>query len=85
MSINFSKAKIKFCLSLYYNGINSYLYENKTKVYKFISISKDFTKAGQSEISLNDTVYNISVDHSWIKKEGILNSQKHLMVKNNTK
>ena len=27
---NFSKAKIKLCLSLHYNGVNSYLYVNKT-------------------------------------------------------
>ena len=35
ISINFSKANTKFCLSLHYNGVNSYLYVNKTKIYKF--------------------------------------------------
>ena len=35
-SINFSKAKIKFCLSLHYNGNNScYLFVNGKKNYKF--------------------------------------------------
>ena len=29
-NINFTKAKAKFCLSLYYNSGESYLYVNKT-------------------------------------------------------
>ena len=40
------------------------------------SVSKDFTKDEQSEVS---------VDHSSIKKEDILNFHKYLMVKNNIK
>ena len=35
MSINFNKASRKFCLSLLYNGDESYLYVNKTDIYKF--------------------------------------------------
>ena len=67
--INFSKANTKFCLSLHYNGDESYLYVNKTNIYKdkvkysiswyncFLgSLSKDFTRQEQSEISLNGTV-----------------------------
>ena len=46
---------------------------------------KDFTKDKQSEISLNDTVYDFSVDHSSIKKEDILNIYDYLMVKNEIK
>ena len=59
-SINFSKAKKKFCLSLYYNDGGSYLYVNKTDIWKFRvndnisgynfclgSISKDFIKDEQ--------------------------------------
>ena len=66
-SINFSRAKTKFCLSLHYNGDESYLYVNKTEIYKFKrndniscntfclgSVSKDFTKDKQREISLYD-------------------------------
>ena len=34
---------------------------------------------------LNGTVYNISVDHSLIRKEDILNIHEFLMVKNNIK
>ena len=67
----------KFCLSLHYNGDESYLYVIKAELCKFIandnissynfccgSISTDFTKDGKSEISLSGTVYGFPVDHS---------------------
>ena len=41
-SINFTVTKMKFCLSLHYNGANSYLFVNGTDIYKF--------KAKDSEI-----------------------------------
>ena len=34
-SINFTEKNKKFCLSLHYNGANSYLFVNGTKIYKF--------------------------------------------------
>ena len=34
-SINFTKTNIKFCLSLHYNGSNSYLFVNGTEIHKF--------------------------------------------------
>ena len=34
-SINFTVTKKKFCLSLHYNGANSYLFINGTEIYKF--------------------------------------------------
>ena len=34
-SINFTVTKKKFCLSLHYNGTNSYLFVNGTVIYKF--------------------------------------------------
>ena len=34
-SINFTLTKKKFCLSLHYNGANSYLFVNGTEIYKF--------------------------------------------------
>ena len=34
-SINFTVTKKTFCLSLYYNGANSYLFVNGTEIYKF--------------------------------------------------
>ena len=33
--INFSQAKINFCLSLHFNGGNSYLYISKTESFQF--------------------------------------------------
>ena len=34
-SINFTENIKKICLSLHYNGANSYLFVNGTKIYKF--------------------------------------------------
>ena len=34
-SINFTKENTKFCLSLHYNGANSYLFVNSTEIIKF--------------------------------------------------
>ena len=34
-SINFTKEKTKFCLSLHYNGADSYLFLNGTEIIKF--------------------------------------------------
>ena len=46
------------------------------------SVSEDFTKDEQSEISLNGAVYDFALDHSSTKKEDILNIHEYLMVKN---
>ena len=56
-SINFTVAKNKFCLSLHYNGENSYLFVNGTEIYKF--------KAKDSEIVASPLCLgNISKDWS---------------------
>ena len=34
-SINFTENNKKFCLSLHYNGANSYLFFNRTEIHKF--------------------------------------------------
>ena len=80
------------------NADESYLYVNIEEIFKFKvhdnirqyefylgSVSKDFAKDEPSEISLNGTVYDFSVDHSSIEKEDILNIHEYLMVKNNIK
>ena len=36
-SINFTMTIKKFCLSLHYNGANSYLFVNGTEIHKFIA------------------------------------------------
>ena len=56
-SINFTVGKKKFCLSLHYNGANSYLFVNRTEIYKF--------KAKDSEIVASPLFLgNISKDWS---------------------
>ena len=56
-SINITVTKKKFCLSLHYNGADSYLFVNGTKIYKF--------KAKDSEIVATPLCLgNISKDWS---------------------
>ena len=43
-SVKFTVARKRFCLSLYYNGANSYLFVNGTEIIKF--------KAKDSEIAV---------------------------------
>ena len=65
--INFTVAKKKFCLSLHYNGANSYLFVNGTEIYKF--------KAKNSEIVASTLcLKNISKDWSTdnIKKQTLI-------------
>ena len=72
------------------------MYVNKTEICKFKvndntsgynfclgSVSKDFTKDEQSEFFLYGTLYDLSADHSPIKKEDAFNIHQYLMVKNN--
>ena len=40
-SINFTKTKTKFCLSLHYNGDSRYLLDNREKIYKFKADNKN--------------------------------------------
>ena len=67
-SINFTVTKKKFCLSLHYNGTNSYLFVNDTEIYKF--------KAKDSEIvATSSCLGNISKDWSadiMKKKQGLM-------------
>ena len=54
-SINFTVTKKRFCLSLHYNGANSYFFVNGTEIYKF--------KAKDSKIVPNQfCLRNISKD-----------------------
>ena len=56
-SINFTKVNTKCCLSLHYNGVNSYLFVNSTPIHKFI--------AKDSEIVPNNLCLgNVSKDFS---------------------
>ena len=45
-SINFTKENTKFCLSLHYNGANSYLFVNGKEVYKFTGKDSEINPYG---------------------------------------
>ena len=83
--MNVSMKKTKFCLSLHYYGANSYLYVNKTEIYKFKVHDNILTGVYQSQISLNGTVHDFSLDHSSAEKEEACNLHEYLLVKNNIK
>ena len=74
-SINFSVTKNKFCLSLHYNGANSYLFVYGTEIYKF--------KAKDSEIVATPLYLgNISKDWSVnnMKNRSLMDMYMILMV-----
>ena len=96
-SINFSATGRRFCLSLHYNGANSYLFVNGTEMIKFKAkdseltstilclgnISNDFSVSNMKTTGLYGTVYEFSVDYGAISVDNILNIHKHLMKKYN--
>ena len=85
----------KFCLSLHYNGANSYLFVNGTEIIKFKAkyseivatplclgnISKDFYADNMKKTGLNGYVYDFSVDYDAIAVDEILDIHKYLMKK----
>ena len=95
-SINFTENNRKFCLSMHYNGANSYLFVSGTEIHKFKvkdseivarplclgNISKDFSVGNIKKTGLNGYVYDFSVDYDAIAVEDILDIHKYLMEKN---
>ena len=95
-SINFTVTKKKFCLSLHYNGANSYLFVNGTEIVKFkakhseiastplcpLNISKDWSVDNMKRTGVNGYVYDFSVDYDAIAVDDILDIHKYLMKKN---
>ena len=97
-SINFTKVNIKFCLSLHYNGANSYLFinVNGTEIYKFTAkdsiivpnnlclgnVSKDFSTSNMKKTGLNGYIYDFSIDYNSIGVSDIQDIHEYLM-KNN--
>ena len=94
--INFTQTKKKFCLSLHYNGANSYLFVNGTEIYKFKAkdskivpsplclgnISKDWSVDNMKKTGLTGYVYDFSVDYNAIAVSDILDIHKYLIEKN---
>ena len=88
-SINFTEHNKKFCLSLRYNGANSYLFFNGKETHKFKakdseiiatpsclgSISKDWTVDNMKQTGLNGYIYDFSVDYGGTAVDDIRHSQ----------
>ena len=95
-SINFTKKNTNFCLSLHYNGANSYLFVKGTKIIKFKAkvsqisaysfclgnISKDWPQDNMKKTGFNGYIYDFSTDYNAIAVSDILDIHKHLMKKN---
>ena len=96
---NFSRSEKIFCLSLHYNGSNSFLFVNGTKIHQFKAkdsdmkryplcignISKDFSVDNMKKTQLNGYVYNFSVDYNIIDTSNIVDIRKYLMKKHGVK
>ena len=93
--INFSLPNKRFVLSLHYNGSNSFLFVNATKIYQFKAknseikyytlclgnISKYFTINDMKEKELGEVVKYFSVDFNPIDTNDILDIHKYLIKK----
>ena len=96
-SINFTVTKKKFCLSLHYNGANSYLFVNRTEIYKFKTkdskivaaplclgnISKEWSVDNMKRMGFNGYIYDFRIDYDAIAVDDILDIHKYLVKKNN--
>ena len=95
-SINSAMTTKKFCLSLHYNGANSYLFVNGTEIYKFKAkdseivasplclgnIFKDWSVDNLKKTGFNAYVYDFSVDYDPTDVDDIKDIHKYLMKKN---
>ena len=94
-SINVTLTRKKFCLSLHYNGTNSYLFVNGVEIYKFKArdseifvspicsrnISKDWSVDNMEKTGFPRYVYDFSLDDT-IAIDDIKDIHKYLMKKN---
>ena len=94
-SINFTVTKKKFCLSLHYNGGNSYLLVNSTEIIKFKAknfavvphplclgnISKDWSTDNMKKTGLTGYVNDFSADYNAITIDNINDIHNYLMKK----
>ena len=93
--INFTVTKKKFCLSLHYNGANSYLFVNGSEIYNFKAkdseivasplslgnISKDWSVDNMKKTGFNGCVYDFNVDYDATAVDDILDIHNYLMEK----
>ena len=94
-SPNFTIANKTFCLSLHYNGDDSYLFVNGKKVIKFKAkkqsvleklslgyITADFNQADRKSTGLYGYIFDFSVDFNAISNDKIHDIHAYLMKKN---
>ena len=95
-SINFTVTKRKFCLSLHYNGVNSYLFVNGTETIKFKAkdskivasplclgnIFKDWSTDEMKKTGFTGYVYDFGLDYNAITVNDIKDIHIYLMKKN---
>ena len=97
-SPNFAVVNKIFCLSLHYNGDDSYLFVNSKEVIKFKAkkqtvvgklspgnISANFNQADRKSTGLYGYIYNFSVDYNAITNDKIHDIDRYLMEENNIK
>ena len=96
-SINFTVTKKKFCLSLHYNGGNSYLFVSGTGIIKFKAkdsnivtsplclgnISKDWSTDNVKKTGFTSYVYDFSADYNIVTLDDVKDIHNYLMKKNN--
>ena len=94
-SINFTVTNKRICLSLHHNGANSYLFVNRTEIYKFKAknseilvgpiclgkISKDWSVDNMKKTGFTGCVYDFCVDYNVTDVDNIKDIQKYLMKK----
>ena len=87
--------KKKFCLSLHYNGANSYLFVNGTEIHKskakdsenvatqlcLWNISKVWSVDNIKKTGFNDYIYDFSVDYDVNDVDDIKDIHKYLLKK----
>ena len=73
-SINFRVTKKLFCLSLHYNGANSYLFVNGTETYKFKAKDSEIVA---SPLCLGNTSKDWSTDN--MKKQALMDKSMILV------
>ena len=96
-SINFTVMNKKFCLSLHYNGANSYLFVNGTEIYKFKAkdsnivvgpiclgnILKDWSVDNMKKTGFTGYIYDFSIDYDPTTVDNIKDIHNYFMKKNN--
>ena len=88
-SINFTQSNRRFCSSFHYNGSNSVLFVNATKICQFKAkdseIKNDFTAINMKKTRLNGYVYEFSLGYNTIDTSNVINIHKYLMKKHDIK